>query len=265
MNAPHRSDALEAFAATTGTESIELGSAAGQVAATLGHGGPAGTTEARLSTLARAVPGTGIGAVADHLCGAVGLRGNQEHYYDPRNSMVPEVLDRGRGIPITLSIIAVDVARRIGTDASIVAMPGHVLVGNGNEPTGWIDMFDGGRRLDAVGAHARFVAIHGSDTPFDPEYLGATPDRLVLARLLGNLMAIYARNGDAQRLLRVLELHDALALEQGVRRPAVAAALAAVGRYAEAADLWEAEAASVGTGAAEQATARARVMRARLN
>lgn len=265
MNAPHRPEALDAFAAMTASEQIELGSAAAQMASMLGHGGAPGTTEARLAELARAVPGTGIEAVAGHLCGAVGLRGNQEHYYDPRNSMVPEVLDRGRGIPITLAIIAVDVARRIGTEATIVAMPGHVLVGNGAEPTEWIDMFDGGRRLDAAGAQARFAAIHGGDARFEPHYLRATPDRLVMGRLLGNLMAIYARGGDAQRLLRVLELHGMLALEAGPRRPAVAAALAAVGRYGEAGELWEAEAAAATGGVAEQATARAQLMRARLN
>src|SRR6185369_878017 len=66
--------------------------------------------------------------LAEHLFSALGFRGNAEEYYDPRNSFMNDVLDRRLGIPISLSILYVEVARRAGVRASGVGFPGHFLV-----------------------------------------------------------------------------------------------------------------------------------------
>lgn len=256
---------LARFAVLAGATPVPLGAAAVAVAAYLGHADdPAGELR-RLDALAGAVDGDDLGAVTSHLFADAGFGGDRSTYYDPANSMLPAVLDRRRGIPITLAIVVVDVARRLGIDATVVGMPGHVLVGDGDPPRRWCDAFGDGQWLDASGARDRFAAIHGGHTSFDPRFLAATPDPQVVARLLANLVGIYAGTGDAHRLLRVLELRSVIAGVGEHERPAHARALGAVGRFADAAVLWELEAAVRSGDEATAATAMVDQLRANLN
>lgn len=256
------------FAAAVQVEPVPLAEAACCVAAHVG-GSPhldvdAGTR--RVEALAAEVPGDDLEAVVEHLFVTRGLRGDAASYYDPANSMLPAVLDRGVGIPITLALLAVDVARRRGAAATVVGMPGHVLIGDGpGLPTRWVDGFHGGVWLDEAGARARFAAIHGPQAPFDPTFLRAIPDGAVLARLLANLVGIYATLGDGHRLVRVHELRAVIPGLGARERPQWAAALTAVGRYEEAADLWEVEAAERSGADALAADAQVRVLRANFN
>lgn len=251
------------FADLVRSDPVPLGEAALAVASYLGHASDAAGELRRLDHLAAGVAGPDLAAVIHHLFTTVGLRGDESSYYDPANSMIPSVLDRRRGIPITLAILAVDVARRLGIAASVVGMPGHVLVGDGDPPGQWIDAFGGGQWLDALGARARFATVHGRHAPFDPRFLLATPDPHVLARLLANLVGIYRDTGDARRLVRVHQLRAAIPDIGGRERTELAEALAAVGRYQEAADLWDLEAAE-GSGA-DAAALTVRRLRANLN
>src|SRR5262245_1307342 len=70
----------------------------------------------------------GVGQVNEVFFGDLGFRGNSDDYYDPRNSYLTEVIDRRTGIPITLSTVYCEVARRIGLAAHGVGFPGHFLV-----------------------------------------------------------------------------------------------------------------------------------------
>jgi regulator of sirC expression with transglutaminase-like and TPR domain len=152
--------------------------------------------------------------------------------------------------------------------ATVVGMPGHVLIGDGGtegRPRRWVDGFHGGTWLDEAGARARFASLHGPQAPFDPTFLRALPDGAVVARLLANLVGIYATLGDGHRLVRVHELRAAIPGLGARERPQRAAALAAVGRYAEAADLWETEAATRSGPEALAAQAQVRLLRANLN
>src|SRR5580700_5572939 len=93
--------------------------------------------------------------VSEHLYDTVGFRGNEADYYDPKNSFLPDVLDRKLGIPITLAVVYCEVARRAGVRARGVAFPGHFLVrvdppGREDSPVA-VDPFFGGRRLDEAG------------------------------------------------------------------------------------------------------------------
>ena len=258
-------DDIERFAELVARRPVPLGSAALAVAGALGRPDAGDEAEERLQALADGVPRRDLSSVVQHLFVTEGLRGDEDSYYDPENSLLPAVLQRRRGIPITLAIVAVDVARRLDVAASVVGMPGHVLIGDGPRPARWYDGFHGGQVLDVDGARARFVAIHGRHAPFDVRYLQATPDELVLARVLANLVGIYASSGDGHLLVRVRLLRAAIAAVGEQERPELADALAAVGRFSEAADVWDAESASrVGddaTAAADRATA----LRANLN
>lgn len=246
-------------------EPVPLGEAAIAVAAYLGYADDPAWQLQRLADLAAGVPGDDLVAVAHHLFTTAGLRGATASYYDPLNSMLPLVLDRRRGIPVTLAVIAVDVARRLNIEASVVGMPGHVLVGDGDPPHRWIDVFHGGQWVDALGARARFATIHGRHAPFDPRALSATPDPHVIARLLGNLVGIYASTGDAHRLVRVHELRTAIPGLAESERPALATALTSVGRYEEAAVLWELESAGRSGPEAAEAAVTVRRLRSHLN
>ena len=145
-------------------------------------------------------------ALAKTLFGELGFRGNAADYYDPRNSFLAAVLDRRLGIPITLSVLYVEIARRVGVAARGVGFPGHFLVrvDGGPDPV-ILDAFAGGAELDraALGSlHARFA---GSDARFDDAALAPAPKRQILIRMLHNLHGIYGRAGDLFRSLEVLE------------------------------------------------------------
>jgi regulator of sirC expression with transglutaminase-like and TPR domain len=142
------------------------------------------------------------------LSGDVGFRGNEKDYYDPRNSFLNEVLDRRLGIPITLSIVTIEVARRVGLPLHGVAFPGHFLVKALPQPglpgAVFIDAFNGWELLGAEECTARFRAVlHGR--AFDPSFLEAVDTRHILARMLHNLKRIYVERGDDVRALWVVD------------------------------------------------------------
>lgn len=245
--------------------SPSLAEAALVAAAVIGHPAPLDDGIARIQALAEGVDGDDLDAVTAFLSGTAGFCGDQRTYDDPANSMLPSVLDRRRGIPVTLAILTVDVARRRGLAAEVVAMPGHVLVGDGAVPGRWWDGFHG-IWLDSAGARARFASIHGRHAPFDQRHLNPTPAPLVLARLLGNLIVRYGQTGQARELVRALRLRSTIAGFDAHDRAALAQALESVGRLSEAADLWLAAAdAAVGDAAGEVAAANVRRLRERLN
>lgn len=183
------------------------------------HLGSATSADAGMAALHELAAGAGrsmdatgarrtLDGVALHLFGELGFGGDRATYYDRRNSLLPDVLRRRTGIPITLSIVVIEVAAALGVSAAGVGMPGHFLVGDGPSPQRWLDCFDGGAWLDEGGARARFVRIHGPGATFDPAFLRPTPHTQVVARVLGNLSAIERNAGDPSALLRVLELLD---------------------------------------------------------
>jgi regulator of sirC expression with transglutaminase-like and TPR domain len=140
-----------------------------------------------------------------------GFAGNATHYFDPRNSLLDQVLERKLGIPITLSVVCMEVGRRAGVPLEGIGMPGHFLL----RPlaTGhYLNAFDGGTLLDLAGCEALFRASTraGSQIQFGPHLLTTTPRRTILARILQNLRVVYARLGDAADLEWVLRMRLAL-------------------------------------------------------
>lgn len=252
---------------------VPLGEACLVIAAQLGHEEP---VERGLAALEALTDGTAaaigpdpadLDRIVAHLFTTVGFRGDADVYYDARNSMLPDVLRRRIGIPITLGIVLIEVAQRLDVVATGVGMPGHFLVGDGATPERWVDAFDRGRWLDARGAEQRFRAVHGEGATFDPAFLVPTPRPQILARVLANLAGIYRGLGDPTRLLRSLELRGDIPGVGGAPRARVelAEAYAAVGRVDAAIEVLDELSARVDPRRREVVAARIAVLRAGLN
>jgi regulator of sirC expression with transglutaminase-like and TPR domain len=149
-----------------------------------------------------------VAAINRHLFEELGFAGNVEAYYDPRNSYLNEVLERRIGIPITLAIVYLEVARRLGLPAQGVAFPGHFLVKVRLKGGALVlDPFGGGvpqserelrDRLEQVLPKAR-----AARTELAPYLEPATP-REIVARVLRNLKSIYLQSGALEAALAVM-------------------------------------------------------------
>lgn len=135
-----------------------------------------------------------------------GFRGNVEAYYDPRNSFLNDVLDRRLGIPLTLSIVYLEVGWRLGLPLEGVNFPGHFLVRHvGSALRLLVDPFQQGRIRFEDQATELLDRLYGGAVQLRPEYLGAASRRDMLVRLLSNLKNIYLNARDDERALAVLE------------------------------------------------------------
>lgn len=144
--------------------------------------------------------GARIDAINRYLFGELGFTGNREQYDDPRNSCLNEVLDRKKGIPITMALVYIEVARRAGLRAEGINFPGHFLVRvlqdlhTDNPGEGLIvDPFHGGAILNE--AECRQLLRHhmGEEAAFDPSLLARATRRQILVRMLLNLKRLYVR------------------------------------------------------------------------
>ena len=229
-----------------------------------------GTPEAlavpdRLDQIAADVPGRTVEALVTHLFETVGLYGDVETYDDPANSFLHRVLERRCGLPISLSIITVEVGRRIGLDLAGVGMPGHFLVVDRSAEGRFLDPFVGGRMLDRAECQERFHHLYGPGAPFTDAYLEPTPTLDVLARVLANLRAGYTRRGDKRLLAEVLRLRSRLPERPVSEDGELASALQAVGSFDEAAAAYERAAAHAEGAERSRLEARAHRLRAKLN
>jgi regulator of sirC expression with transglutaminase-like and TPR domain len=144
------------------------------------------------------------------------FRGNQEDYYDPRNSYLNEVLDRGLGIPITLSLVYATMAQRLGLTASGVDLPMHFMlrVDDGDQ-TCFVDPFYGGAVYDRDGCEQKLSAIAQRAVTLSDAAVQPCSSRVLISRMLRNLKVIYTQSGDLasllpiQRRMTALNQHDA--------------------------------------------------------
>jgi regulator of sirC expression with transglutaminase-like and TPR domain len=225
------------------------------------HDVDVGAQIGRLDVIARDAP-TSPDALARHLFVERGYAGNESDYSDPRNSYLDSVLDRRLGIPITLSILMMEVARRKGVVLHGIGMPGHFLVG---EPVGqtFYDPFHQGRQLDAEGARAIFSAIR-ADVSFREEFLAPVGARAILARVLANLLrALVDRTPGAAVWAARLRLRIP-GLSTSERRE-VASLLGSLGRFAEAASVLEELVPDLDEATAARTARDAAALRARAN
>ncbi|MGH7271763.1 MAG: SirB1 family protein [Polyangiaceae bacterium] len=147
--------------------------------------------------------------VSAHLYEGLGFRGNEQDYYDPKNSLLPDVLDRKLGIPITLAVVYCEVATRAGVRARGVSFPWHFLVridpvGCDDAPQA-VDPFYAGRPLGAADLEQLLERAAPQQKLVPEEHLAPASPRTILVRMLINLKWIYATRGDFARALLALD------------------------------------------------------------
>ena len=181
-----------------------------------------------------------------------GFCGDEESYDEPSNSSVARVLARRRGMPITLSIVAIEVGRLAGLRLTGIGLPGHFVVGGPDLPEGmYLDPFGGGALCDAEALSRRLGAIFGAPVALGSEALRPDPARAILARVLLNLRRSYERRDRWEDALAALELSEALEPESGPLRRERGLLLLKCGRSDEAVAALEEYVATAGAEDAE--------------
>ncbi len=147
------------------------------------------------------------------------FHGNHADYYDPCNSFLNDVLERRKGIPITLSLIYMEVGKRLGLQIVGIGLPFHFIV-RCDLPSGsiYIDPFERGRILSEQDCRDRIKRLFRGKIPFNPLWLEPVSNRQLLTRMLANLKNIYIRNGDYPRALSACDRIVMLAPDTAIER-----------------------------------------------
>jgi regulator of sirC expression with transglutaminase-like and TPR domain len=162
----------------------------------------------------------GARALCSLLFDELGFVGNEADYYDPRNSFLDQVLERRTGIPITLAVVMIEVARRGGVPAAGIGFPGHFLVRvEGDGAPAIVDPFRG-RILGPDEQRALHARVTGSSSDPDPRLFAPATKHQILVRMLNNLRSIYRSRltvgeSDAAPLRAVLDRLLVLAPDDG--------------------------------------------------
>jgi regulator of sirC expression with transglutaminase-like and TPR domain len=168
------------------------------------------------------------------------FRGDAENYYDPRNSCLNDVLDRKLGIPITLSVLMMEVGRRLGLAIAGVGLPGHFVVRAevGGEAI-LLDPFNAGAPLSVSAATEVAARAVGRPVRLGAEHFTAVTKVQILTRMLLNLEAIYVRAEAWEKALAAVD--RLLIVEPGAPRHGRdrGAVLVKLGRFGAAAEEWE--------------------------
>ena len=194
-------------------EDLDLGRAALVVA---GEEYPSLEVDEHLRTLdrfaeeVRARTGAGMPAVEQasilgrYLFAEQGFQGNSADYYNPENSFFNRVLERQTGIPITLSLLFIEVARRVGLRCRGVGMPGHFLVGLEGEDV-YFDPFNGAPPLTPGDCRRLAEQLFGERLSWNDGYLAPCTKYEFLFRMLNNLKVVYERTDEPQKALGVAQ------------------------------------------------------------
>jgi regulator of sirC expression with transglutaminase-like and TPR domain len=179
-------------------------------------------------------------AVNSVLFDELGFTGNSADYFDPRNSYLNEVIERRTGIPITLSVLYIEVGKRIGLPLKGVGMPLHFLVKHAGEDEDiFVDPFNGGKLMDADGCAEFLADLSGGAIALLPGHLAEVHTEQILIRILGNLASIYRKRSD---YAGAIETIDRILLIDPKCAPYIrdrASLLTAVRRLKSAADDYE--------------------------
>ncbi len=145
-----------------------------------------------------------IDVINEYLFDREGFQPDNRRFYDPENSYINRVIERRTGIPITLSVIYLLIAKRLGLPIRGVAMPGHFLVRyDGPYETLWIDPYNNGAILSREDCEELLRAM---GYPVVEEYLRPCTTRQIIARMLNNLAQVFVRTGDSERAEQVKSL-----------------------------------------------------------
>lgn len=149
---------------------------------------------------------TRVGHLADYMFGDLHFRGNTTNYLDARNSYLNEVMDRRLGLPITLSVIFMELGQRLGLPVEGVGLPGHFIVGVQAEAGRYFfDPFNGGVEVTDDDAARLVHDSIGHTGSLNPDWLNPTPPRAILARMLNNLRNTYIEQQAWDQAISVVE------------------------------------------------------------
>lgn len=165
---------------------------------------------ATLDEIAASCPTPTRSGVVTHVCGELGFRGDRTTYGEWRNSCLDQVIAKRRGIPITLSLVVIEVGRRVGVPLVGVGMPAHFLVGDPSDPEWFADPFGGGEELDRAGCRSLLDQLTHGQVPWSDRHLTPTPNRAVIARMLNNLRAAFVQRPDPVRHALVMRMRLAV-------------------------------------------------------
>lgn len=152
-------------------------------------------------------PREAVSALARYLAQECGYRGNTAEYYDPRNSFLNDVIERRTGIPITLSVIYLSVARRLDIPLFGVSLPGHFIVKfDDGTNTLLLDPFNAGKILARSDCQELARSSAGHDIQISDEHLAAAANRSIIVRMLYNLRGIYSHSLQHRKGLGVADI-----------------------------------------------------------
>ena len=135
--------------------------------------------------------------------------GDEEDYYNPKNNFLNEVLDKKSGLPITLSIIYVEIAKHLGLDLKIVGFPSHIIVKLDEEII--LDPFNNGKLLDVDDLQNILDTNYAGQVDFAPEFLDEISNEMILTRMARNLKNSYAQSYNYEKSKQCVDM--VLALE----------------------------------------------------
>jgi regulator of sirC expression with transglutaminase-like and TPR domain len=162
--------------------------------------------EVEVGLPARFYPLRILQSINQYLYEHLAFKGNASNYYDPDNSFLNQVIDRRTGIPITLALVYLAIARRINFPMVGIGMPGHFLIRpTVDEMEIFVDAFHQGEILFLQDCQDRLAQVFGQPVPFQAEFLRPVTNRQFLARMLTNLKVIYINRGDGPRALAAID------------------------------------------------------------
>ncbi|WP_413160142.1 SirB1 family protein [Capilliphycus salinus ALCB114379] len=136
----------------------------------------------------------------------LGFEGNRSNYYDPNNSFLNQVIDRRTGIPITLSVVYLEITKLIDFPMVGIGMPGHFLVRPDFEGAGiYVDVFNQGEILFPEDCQVKLTEVYGQQVKLRPQFLTPVTSRQILARMLTNLKVIYMNTGEILKAVSAIE------------------------------------------------------------
>lgn len=147
-----------------------------------------------------------IQSINKYLYDDLGFYGNTKTYYDPRNSFLNDVIERRTGIPITLAVVYLEVARRIDFPMVGVGMPGHFLIRPDIPDMDiFVDAFHSGNIMFPQDCEDRLSQIYQQSVTLKPEHLVRVTNRQLLGRMLSNLKYVYLNQQELEKALAAVE------------------------------------------------------------
>lgn len=146
-----------------------------------------------------------INTLSEYLFDELEFKGAKDDYYDPRNSFLNQVLNRRSGIPISLSLIYIEVGKRLGMPLFGIGLPGHFLVGHSDVSDLYVDPYNRGILLTTSECAARLRENGEDSMKWDPKYLSPVTSRDFMARMIRNLKGIYIKQETYDKALIMVD------------------------------------------------------------